>query len=75
MAEGSLGTSLVFRSGNEGESYESLRGPFNAEAKPLLADELGPIVEGVDLDSIGKGLLDLLELLQHRLPYGFFQLP
>jgi DNA/RNA-binding domain of Phe-tRNA-synthetase-like protein len=43
MAEGSLGTSLVFRSGNDGESYESLRGPFNAEAKPLLADEVGPI--------------------------------
>jgi DNA/RNA-binding domain of Phe-tRNA-synthetase-like protein len=43
MAEGSLGTSLVFRSGNEGESYESLRGPFNAAAKPLLVDELGPI--------------------------------
>jgi DNA/RNA-binding domain of Phe-tRNA-synthetase-like protein len=43
MAEGSLGTSLVFRSGDEGESYESLRGPFNAAAKPLLADEIGPI--------------------------------
>jgi DNA/RNA-binding domain of Phe-tRNA-synthetase-like protein len=43
MAEGSLGSSLVFRSGNEGESYESLRGPFNAEAKPLLVDEIGPI--------------------------------
>ncbi|MCG6948215.1 MAG: hypothetical protein LJE93_04780 [Acidobacteria bacterium] len=43
MAEGSLGTSLVFRSGKEGESYESLRGPFNAEAKPLLVDEIGPI--------------------------------
>jgi DNA/RNA-binding domain of Phe-tRNA-synthetase-like protein len=43
MAEGSIGTSLVFRSGNEGESYESLRGPFNAEAKPLLVDEIGPI--------------------------------
>jgi DNA/RNA-binding domain of Phe-tRNA-synthetase-like protein len=43
MAEGSLGTSLVFRPGEEGESYESLRGPFNAEAKPLLVDEIGPI--------------------------------
>jgi hypothetical protein len=43
MAEGILGTSLVFRSGNEGESYESLRGPFNAAAKPLLVDEIGPI--------------------------------
>ncbi len=43
MVEGSIGSSLVFRSGNEGESYESLRGPFNAEGKPLLVDEIGPI--------------------------------
>jgi len=43
MKEGSLGTSLVFRSGAAGESYESLRGPFNAEAKPMLVDEIGPI--------------------------------
>jgi DNA/RNA-binding domain of Phe-tRNA-synthetase-like protein len=43
MKEGSLGNSLVFRAGAAGESYESLRGPFNAEAKPLLVDEIGPI--------------------------------
>ena len=43
MAEGSLGSSLVFRIGDVGESYESLRGPFNCEAKPLLVDELGPV--------------------------------
>ena len=43
MKEGSLGSSLVFRAGKAGESYESLRGPFNAEAKPLLVDEIGPI--------------------------------
>jgi len=43
MKEGSLGTSLVYRAGRKGESYESLRGPFNAEAKPLLVDEIGPI--------------------------------
>jgi len=43
MKEGSLGTALVFRPGVAGESYESLRGPFNAEAKPLLVDEIGPI--------------------------------
>ena len=30
MKEGSLGTSIVFRPGAAGESYESLRGPFNA---------------------------------------------
>jgi DNA/RNA-binding domain of Phe-tRNA-synthetase-like protein len=43
MKEGSLGNLLVFRPGAAGESYESLRGPFNAEAKPLLVDEIGPI--------------------------------
>ena len=43
MKERSLGSSLVFRAGTAGESYESLRGPFNAEAKPLLVDEIGPI--------------------------------
>ena len=43
MKEGSLGSSLVFRPGAAGESYESLRGPFNAEGKPLLVDEIGPI--------------------------------
>jgi DNA/RNA-binding domain of Phe-tRNA-synthetase-like protein len=43
MAEGSLGTSLVFRQGNAGEGYQSLRGPFACEAKPLLIDEIGPV--------------------------------
>jgi DNA/RNA-binding domain of Phe-tRNA-synthetase-like protein len=43
MADGSLGSSLVFRAGQPGESYESLRGPFNLDAKPLLVDEIGPI--------------------------------
>jgi DNA/RNA-binding domain of Phe-tRNA-synthetase-like protein len=43
MTEGSLGKTLVFRSGQPGESYQSLRGPFNCEAKPLLIDEIGPV--------------------------------
>ena len=43
MVEGSFGESLQLRSGAQGESYESLRGPFNLEGKPLLADEQGPI--------------------------------
>lgn len=43
MADGSLGSSLVFRAGQPGESYESLRGSFNLDAKPLLVDEIGPI--------------------------------
>ena len=32
----------VFRAGQAGESYESLKGPFNLEGKPLLVDRLGP---------------------------------
>ena len=43
MREGSFGSRLVFRAGLEGESYESLRGPFNLEGKPLLVDEIGPV--------------------------------
>ena len=33
---------MVLRAGRAGESYESLRGPFNLEGKPLLADAEGP---------------------------------
>jgi len=43
MTDGSLGDSLVFRIGQPGESYQSLRGPFNCEARPLLVDEIGPV--------------------------------
>jgi DNA/RNA-binding domain of Phe-tRNA-synthetase-like protein len=43
MREGSFGSHLVFRAGAAGESYESLRGPFNLENKPLLVDESGPV--------------------------------
>jgi DNA/RNA-binding domain of Phe-tRNA-synthetase-like protein len=43
MVESSLGSSLVLRSGQAGESYVSLRGPFNLEGRPLLADENGPL--------------------------------
>jgi DNA/RNA-binding domain of Phe-tRNA-synthetase-like protein len=32
----------VVRAGWEGESYESLRGPFNLEGRPLLVDPRGP---------------------------------
>jgi len=32
----------LFRSGRAGEAYESLRGPFNLEGKPLLLDQEGP---------------------------------
>ncbi len=42
MALESLEPPFVFRAGREGESYESLRGPFNLAGKPLLLDALGP---------------------------------
>jgi DNA/RNA-binding domain of Phe-tRNA-synthetase-like protein len=43
MKEGSFAPPLSFRPGKEGESYESMRGPFNLEGKPLLTDTLGPL--------------------------------
>jgi DNA/RNA-binding domain of Phe-tRNA-synthetase-like protein len=42
MAEGSFEPPFVFRAGAAGESYDSLRGPFNLEKKPLLLDARGP---------------------------------
>lgn len=43
MRDGSFGTALVYRAGRAKESYQSLRGPFNLEAKPVLYDEQGPL--------------------------------
>lgn len=43
MAEGKLGSALQLRAGRAGESYTSLRGPFNLEGRPLLVDEDGPL--------------------------------
>jgi DNA/RNA-binding domain of Phe-tRNA-synthetase-like protein len=42
VAEGTITPPVVLRAGREGESYDSLRGPFNLEGKPLLADVEGP---------------------------------
>ncbi len=42
MAEGTFEPPFVMRAGQAGESYESLRGPFNLEGKPLLVDARGP---------------------------------
>jgi DNA/RNA-binding domain of Phe-tRNA-synthetase-like protein len=42
VAEGSFSPPVTLRAGAPGESYESLRGPFNLEGKPLLADAQGP---------------------------------
>ena len=43
MVEGSFNAPLTWRSGAEGENYESLRGPFNLESKPVLFDPEGPL--------------------------------
>jgi DNA/RNA-binding domain of Phe-tRNA-synthetase-like protein len=43
MTEGTFAPPLVLRAGHEGESYESLRGPFGLAGKPLLADAAGPL--------------------------------
>jgi len=43
MTTGTFESPLVLRSGDPGESYESLKGPFNLEKKPLLADPNGPV--------------------------------
>jgi len=42
VAEGSFSPPVTLRAGRAGEGYESLRGPFNLEGKPLLADSEGP---------------------------------
>jgi DNA/RNA-binding domain of Phe-tRNA-synthetase-like protein len=42
VAGGSFAPPVVLRAGRADESYESLRGPFNLEGKPLLADAEGP---------------------------------
>lgn len=42
VAEGSFTPPLTLRSGRVGEAFDSLRGPFNLEGKPLLADAGGP---------------------------------
>ena len=43
MFEGSFNPPLVWRSGTAGEGYESLRGSFNLENKPVLFDPEGPL--------------------------------
>ncbi len=43
MAEGTFSSPLTLRSGRPGEAYESLRGPFKLEGKPLLVDSGGPV--------------------------------
>ena len=42
LAEGTFTPSLVLRAGGDGETFESLRGPFKLDGKPVLADDAGP---------------------------------
>lgn len=43
MRPDTFGSTLSLREGLEGESYESLRGPFKLSRKPVLVDEKGPV--------------------------------
>ncbi len=43
MAAETIDPPLTLRAGAEGETFESLRGPFSLEGKPLLADARGPL--------------------------------
>ncbi len=43
MREGTFTPPFHLRAGQAGEGYESLRGPFNLEGKPLLTDAHGPL--------------------------------
>lgn len=42
MAEGTFEAPFVLRSGRAGEAYDSLRGPFKLQGRPLLVDTRGP---------------------------------
>jgi len=42
MAEESVRPPFVLRAGLPGEEYDSLKGPFRLEGRPLLVDALGP---------------------------------
>jgi DNA/RNA-binding domain of Phe-tRNA-synthetase-like protein len=42
MAAAEVSSPYVLRAGAPGEDYESLKGPFNLEGKPLLVDRHGP---------------------------------
>lgn len=43
MTSGTFTPPLSFRRGHEGEHYESLRGPFRLDGRPLLCDADGPL--------------------------------
>jgi len=53
-SEGSFTPPVTLRAGRPGESYESLRGPFNLEGRPLLADAAGPFSTPITDSQRGK---------------------
>ena len=53
-ATGSFTPPVTLRAGRPGETYESLRGPFNLEGKPLLADSVGPFSTPITDSQRGK---------------------
>ncbi len=56
---------LVFRAGKDGEIFESLRGNFPLEKKPLLEDKLGPFstpITDSKRTSVSKNTLEFLFL-------------
>ncbi len=66
MAADSMKPPLVLRAGAPGETFESLRGPFSLEGKPLLADAQGPLGTPItDQDSV-----EYRPRLAGRLPAG-----
>lgn len=52
--EGSFAPPVTLRAGGPGETYESLRGPFNLEGKPLLAAAAGPFSTPITDSQRGK---------------------
>jgi len=53
-AEGSFAPPVTLRAGRPGEAFESLRGPFNLEGKPLLAAAAGPFATPITDSRRGK---------------------
>lgn len=53
--EGTVRPPVTLRAGREGESYESLRGPFNLARKPIVVDAEGPFDTPDHRQSAGHG--------------------
>lgn len=58
MDESALEPPFVFRAGLPGEAYESFKGPFSLEGRPLLVDARGPCdapITGNERVKVGDG--------------------